>query len=251
MLHTVAWSQNVDLGGVLTSINAVPDQSMKTVGTSIYVNQFNKLIGAMSFGGASNVQARLVSPSLRRFQPFEIIPLNLGLIPTANFQHSVDNYIVKSLDVDEQLEAQLNSNPAAAEQISVAAWLADQEIKEVYGDITPVRFQFTVTLVAGVWNFAAIDFIDDLAVGTYTCVGLDVIVPTGVIARLVPVGAYNRPGVPCMQTLAGQDPKKTFRNGHMGELCTFPHNNPPSIEILASADVASATYYGVMDLIKK
>lgn len=251
MLHTIAWSQSVDLGGVLTSITAVPDQSMKTETNNIYINQFNKLLGAMAFGGASNVQARLVSPSLRRFQAFEIFPLNLGLLPTATFAHSVDNYIVKSLDIDEQLEAQLNSNPAAAEQISLAAWLADTEIKEVYGDITPVRFSTTVTLVAGVWNFGSIDFIDNLATGTYTCVGFDIVVPSGVVARLVPVGAYNRPGVPCMQTLAGQDPKKTFRNGHMGEFCTFPHNTPPSIEILASAAAVSTTYYGVMDLIRK
>jgi len=251
LFTTIAWSESIDLAATLQNITACTDQSMKVVGDSVYINQFNKLIGGMAFCGATGTQARFVSPSLRRFQPHNIHPLNLALVPSATFQHDVDDYKVKTLDIDEQLEAQLNGDPAAAEQVSCAAWLADAEIKEVYGDITSVRFSFTLAQLAGQWAFSAITFIDDLAVGTYDCVGMAVVVSGGVIARLVPVGAYNRPGVPCCQTAAGQDPKKTFRNGHMGTFCTFPHNNPPSIEVMSSAAVGSATYYGVLDLIQK
>jgi len=251
MFTTVAWSENIDLATGLQNITACTDQHMKVVGDSIYINQFNKLLGGLACAGAAGLEARFVSPSLRRFQPHEILPLNLALFATTVGQHDVDNYKVKNLDIDEQLEAQLNATGGAAEEVSVVAWLADAEIKEVYGDITSVRFSVTLAQLKGAWAFSAITFIDDLAVGTYDVVGLDIVVAGGVVGRLVPVGAYNRPGVPCMQTKAGYDSRKTFRNGHMGTFCTFPHNNPPSFEVMSSAAVGSATYYGVMDLIKK
>jgi hypothetical protein len=248
---TVAFSQSVATAATYNQINAVPDQHIKTQGTSIYVSMFNKFIGAMACLNTNALRANLTSPSIRRFAPLAIQPINLALFPGASQNHDVDDYRVVTLDIDEQLECQFLGTALAASQVSICAWLADAEIKEVYGDIRTIQGTITLALTAGTWVGSNLTLIDDLPVGVYSVVGLDSVIATAVCARLIPIGGSNRPGAPCRQLVSGEEDLKTFRHGRLGEWFSFPHNSIPMVEVLGSAAVASATYDVWLDLIKK
>jgi hypothetical protein len=178
------------------------------------------------------------------------MPLTLGLIPGANQAYDIDAKKSIPLDIDEQLEVEFLGTALAASQVSVPVWLSDQEIKPVSGQIFTVRGISSHTLAAGVFSFAPITFDEDLPVGQYSVVGMEVISSTSVIARLVPIGAYNRPGVPCKQLVSDVDPNGVFRNGNFGEFCQFPHNNIPGLEVLCSAATGAQDVQVYLDLIK-
>lgn len=250
MFTVVAFSQSQDLGLVEGTVAAVPDQHKEAINNDIYIDTFNKLIGAFACAGATATQCRIVAPSLRRVNPFHIQPLELALTPAGRPNHNVSPNRAIDLEINESIEVLLTSDPAAAERASIAVWLADKEITPVTGKIFTVRFTFTITLTAGVWSFAPIAFPDALPVGDYTVVGAAAVVANGVAFRFVPVGALNRPGAPT-SAARNFDDQLIFRNGNMGEWLTFNTVTPPSIEVLSSAAAGSATYQGYLDLLRK
>lgn len=252
MFTTVAWSDSLNPAGAMTKLDAVADRSIKTAGDSIYVSSFNRLLGAMALCGATSpAEARLTSPRLRRFAPFYIRPVEADIHPAGLPAHCVDpdNSIV--LDIDEQLEVEMNPTPGGVAQLSAVAWLADALIQKVSGEMFTVEAEITVALAVETWNFSEMTFSDDLPVGAYDIVGMSAVIDGGVCARLVPVGAYNRPGVPPVSAVQYDDMKSVFRYGKLGVWSTFPHNNIPGVEVLGSAAVASATYKIFLDLIKR
>lgn len=250
MFTTVAWSESIDAGGILSRIAAVPDAHVRTDGDGIVINEFNRLVGAFACVGATATQARMLSPSLRKLNLHHIRPLELAITPAGIPVHSVSSNNYLQLDENEMLEVEENGNPAAAEQVSIAAWLASAAIQPVSGKICTVAFTFTLAQVAGAYTFSEITFIDELPVGTYTIVGCEFVVAGGVIARFVPKGGVNRPGCPIVAASNfGSD--MTFRMGNMGPWLDFKTTTPPGVEVLGSAAAASATYNGYMDIIAK
>lgn len=251
MFTTVAWMEEIDPAGIFANLTAVPDQHIKVLDDSIYVNQYNRFMGAMACIGTTGVNARVVSPRLRRFSPSYIRPVNLDLVPEAIGLHDVHVNRSVILDIDEQLEVEVEANPLAAEWESVVAWLSDAAITPVAGEIFTVNAVINVALVAGQWAFANIVLENDLPVGNYDVVGLNAIIPDGVAIRLVPINSPNRPGVPCCQVVDEKDHHEPFRLGNMGVFCSFPHNNQPNVEVLGSNDVVAGDYDVFIDLIKK
>lgn len=251
MFTTVAWSESIDSAASFVKVAAVPDQHIKTQGDSIYVSGYNKLLGAYGVHAADVLASRLVSPSLRRLAPVEISPLTLGLLPVEPIEVDVHPGKYIELDIDEQLEAELRGAAGGAAQQGIAAWLADADITPVKGKIFSVRSTITLALVAGVWSYSDMSFTEDLPVGNYDIVGFDVVAGEGMVARLVPVGGTNRPGVPVRQLVTNHILGNKFRNGNMGVFCSFPHNNIPGVEVLALTAEASETYQCIVDLIKK
>lgn len=250
MFTTVAYSESVATAATYNKIAAVPDPHIKVLGDSIYISSMNRLVGAFACVNTNALQVRLTSPTLRRFTPIYVQPLTLGIVPGATLAYDVDTKKSILLDIDEQLEVEFLGTALAASQVTVVGWLSDTEIKPVTGAIFTARATSAVTLAAGVYAFGTLDFDEDLPVGTYAVVGMDVISSTSVMARLVPIGAYNRPGVPCRQLVSGIDPNGMFRNGSFGEFCQFPHNNIPGIEVLCSAATGAQTVVVYLDLIK-
>ena len=133
MHSIVAWSESIDEAGVFANIAAVPDQSIKTSGDYVYVGNYNILIGGMACIGTTGVSARLSSPSLRRINPHYIAPIELDIYPNGIIHHGVNPALGYPLDINEGLEAEVEANPAAAEQHTVVAWLADQRVQPVQG----------------------------------------------------------------------------------------------------------------------
>lgn len=249
-MHTlVAYSESQDAAGAEVNVAAVADQEVRTQNDEVIVPAgYDQLIGALACIGSTGTRAKLVSPSLRRVNPYEIFETELALFSSGreNFGIHPENPI--ALSVNESLEALLVADPASAEQQTIVAFLAPGAISKLQGNSRPVRFSVTATLVAGSWVFGNITFIDDLPVGNYQVIGGALIAATGVAWRFVPVGGSHRPGAPCYQAKNNpQDPM--FRNGNMGSWFSFNTTQPPAVEILSSAAASSATYYGVMDVL--
>lgn len=251
MFTTVAYSESIATTAAWQKITAVADQHIKTAGDSVYISSYNRLIGALLVLGTNALGGRLVSPSIRRFAPVEISPISIVLITTDPVEHDVNLQRSIVLDIDEQLELEFYGTAVAAQQLGGAVWLADAEITPVKGSIFTVRGNITLAGAAGAWEYSDITLEEDLPVGAYDIVGLDVVAANGVCARLVPVGASNRPGAPVRQTIDATIPGNIFRHGKMGVYCTFPHNNIPGIEVFSNTAVAGATYQILLDLIKR
>lgn len=248
MFTTVAFSESVDQGGVMSPIAAVADMHVRTQGDYIVTNEYNKLLGAYACVGATATRARLVSPSLRKVNPYCVRPLELAITPAGRPVHGVNPSLAVQLDSEEELSAEHNGNPAAAEQTSIAVWLSSGAVQPVTGKIYTIYFTITLAQLAGAWAFSEITFIDQLPVGTYTIVGAEFVIAGGVVARFVPKGGTNRPGVPIVAASNfGID--NTFRYGNMGAFTTFKTLTPPGVEVLSSAAAVSATYDCYMDVI--
>jgi hypothetical protein len=249
-MHTiVAFSESQDAAGAEVNVAGVADQEVRVSGDEIIVPQdFNQIIGAFACVGSTGTRAKLVSPSLRRVNPYEINPLILDIYPAAASGFILHPESPIPLSVNESLEALLTADPAAAEQETIVVFLAPGEVTGIKGKIRPIRFSCTTVLTAGTWTYAAISFIDDLPVGTYDVVGANFISDECVAFRFVPVGAGHRPGGPAMRAANSEDFKQ-FRFGRLGKWFSFNTTQPPGIEVLGSAAEASDTYYGVMDVL--
>jgi hypothetical protein len=244
----VAWSESQDEAGAFTPMTACADQHVRTAGDSIFVPEYNTLVGAAALVGTVGQHARLVSPSLRRVNPYHINPVEELLVPGNPASHAVFPGIAVPLDAGEQIIAENDANPAAAEQHTVLAWLASGALTGQNGAIRTLRATITLVQTAGVWTFSALDFVDEIPTGRYTVVGGHVIAAGAVAWRIVFVGQWHRPGglVAQVDDQLGLD---IFRAGWLGAWGTFEQATPPVIELLGSAAAVSATYDVYLDVI--
>lgn len=250
MFTTIAYSQSQAPASVEKPIDGAPDQHIKVVGDGIYVGEFNHIIGAMACLGTSVTHAFLVSPSLRRVNPFQIRPIDIALYPDGELHHCVSSRLAIPLEINEALEAWFYSTAVGAEQGTVIVWLAPGAVTPVQGKMYTVRFSCVIASTAGLWYFSEIDFIDELPVGNYDVVGASLVCDTAVAFRFVPVGAYYRPGAPASKDVEFSD-NLAFRFGALGTWFTFNTVQAPGIEVISSADIGSATFQGYMDVIPR
>lgn len=250
MIHTIAFSESQDAGGVSVGMAAVLDPTMTVSGDDIQIGTGpNQIIGAIACAGASATRVYLISPSMRVLNPYEIQPLVLALVPTTIPQLNWHPNSPTPLVINEDLNCYITSNPASAEQASVVVWLVDQPPQAVTGKVFHARFTTTNVIAAGAWSNSTITMVDDLPSGVYELGGTYITGGTAIAARWWPKGAYWRPGVPVAQTVAGIYSNQ-FRNFAMGSWFQFEQTNLPSIEVLGSAATGSTAMTGVMDLIK-
>jgi len=249
MFSLIAFSESIDPAGVFEKLTAVADQHIKTAGDGITIPAMNNIIGAFSAQGTVPAESRLVSPSLRRINPFYITPVEnalfAGNMPAMMYRG--DNPIV--LDVNETLEVECDANPAGAEQLSVLVWLADGSVVVVSGEVWTVNCHITLAQLAGAWAFSEITFPDSLPVGDYQIIGARAQIAGGVGFRFVPVGAAHRPGGIVAQDTGSHDPWAQ-RFGRLGVWAEFNTVQPPGMEVMSSAAAGSATYECYIDVIK-
>jgi hypothetical protein len=231
-------------------VTPVNDPSLRVQGNDLIVPQdVQNIIGSIALIGTTGLQAQLLSPSLRRLQPYDIRPATLGLVPTGAEPLYIHPDSPIKLDYNEALNAKILADPASAEMQTIGVFLSDGPIAPVKGAIFKCRFTVTATLVAGQWVNGAIVFPDALPTGTYSVVGSMLVAPSATLARWYPVGGKWRPGFPVHQSLSDRQ-DVAFRNGGLGKWFDFDEVQPPTIDILSSAAVGSTTYTGVMDLIR-
>lgn len=250
MFTEVAFSESQDPAGVFVPQLAVPDQHVRTEGDSVFIQEFNLLMGGLVCVGTVAGLHRFVSPSLRRINPQYTVPIEQAIAPAGLPQHDVSNRGGIALDPNEQLQSENDANLAGAQQQTTLAFLADSRISPVEGQIRTLRFQITLALVLNTWTFSEVDFIDELPVGTYDIVGAAMVGVSIVGFRFVPVGAHHRPGG-CGSSVIELVANDVFRFGGLGIWCTFETIRAPGMEVICSAAVGSATYEGVMDVIPR
>lgn len=255
MFTTAAFHENVDPGGVFNALTAVPDSHITTAGDDLRVPSLNQLI-AVAAGIETTAEsfARLTAPSLRIRGLLQIEPYNSGAAGAVEpgSPHRVYDLRRNPLVLvpGENLNAETDSNPAAAQDQWAVVWLADGPVEPVRGAIFTVRATSAQNLIARTWTNGILSFVEDLPRGRYQVVGMRARSAGLVAARLVFVGtgaAGWRPGV---LGVDAQDDLEhpMFRLGELGVFGEFEDIEPPTVEFLAvSADVAEDVY---LDLIQ-
>lgn len=251
MHTTIAYSKGINLDtGIFTKIEGVPDQHIKVHGTMIYIASFNHLIGVYCIGGTLPEEARLVSPSLRRVNPFYITPLEVGLLPVEPIAMRYFPDSPVRLETNEALEAEISGADAAASVKLIVCFLAPGAVVPVSGEIWTINTHVKVELKASVWQYCEIDFPDTLPVATYSVVGARMVAGKGAAFRFVPVGEPYRPGGIVVQDVDENDPDRQ-RFGALGRWFDFPSIQPPGIEVIACSAEVEATYELYLDVIKR
>lgn len=252
MFTTVAFYESIDPAAAWTQLAGVADPHVRVVGDDIQIPSLSQIVALA--GGAENTvepQMRLVTPSLREKSLYKLVPLNVaaaaGVEPTSHPRVIDLREIPLPLVPGEQLNAEVNSNPAAAQVQWMIAWLADGPIVPVKGSIFTVRCTGATTLVAGAWTNVALTFDEDLPRGRYQIMGMHAQSAGCIAARLQLVGGGWRPG--CLGADGPDDGVQSiFRNGQFGVFGEFEDIEPPTIDYLSlSADTAEVIY---LDLIQ-
>lgn len=243
--HLAGFSQSQD-SAVLVTTTALLDQSLQVNGNDIIVpNNLNMLAGVYAFG-ASLTRAQLISPSLRRTFPNEIMPLDLSLTPTDELLIQWFGQSALQLDPGEQLNAFMAENAAGASRGTILAWLCDTPPQLAGGDIRTIRVTSTNAALANVWTNVTLTFNDVLPAGTYALLGATMQSANMQAFRFVPKGEPYRPGWIGSTTIAARD-YEISRRGGLGVWCEFEHLTPPSMDVLCNG--ADAAFAGVMDVV--
>lgn len=248
MFTLAAWSASVDQAA-MAAIAAVADPHLTVQGNDIRVPSWATKLLAVYANGVNITQAQLVSPSLRRFVPYDIDPIDISATPSSPaplvdlFDHPYE------FDVDESLNAITAENGAGATRMNVLAWLGDGNRETVSGEILTVRCTSATAAVAFAWTNVALTFTNVLPAGRYAIVGLRGESATGIACRLVLPGSGYRPGA-LMQTTSGRmtDVENRFRYGSAGKFGEFRNTVPPTVDVFAGAADATQTFW--LDLIQ-
>lgn len=250
MYTLVAGYGNVTNGAVYAAIPGVLDQSMTMDANNRFAVPGNWQIVAAYGMGINGTAMRINAPSLRSLIPPEIYPINAAaVVPT------LDGPLIwgsrgPRLATAEYVAVEGSRGGAGPLPMSWALWMGPDMTPANVGPTFTIIATAAITLIAGSWVLGTLVFSQVLPAGRYQVVGMGVVGPTSAYARLVFPGlAQFRPGV-LVQTTYGDKPwTQDFRMGNMGSMGEFPHNSPPSLEVLGlTAGAQTITAY--LDVIK-
>ena len=232
MFSLVGWQDGAG-HAALAATAGIFDDHITQNGNLIIIGSENKLMGGIACIGAGGIQAELQSPSLRRMNPYQISPLVLGIVPTANHNFEMDYSNAIPLDPNEGLEAWHLG--AAVTEHTILAWLCDTPQTPVSGKILHVRYTFAaIATVLNAWIGGPIVLPTLLPTGKYTVVGARCFAAGAVGFRFNPVGDPSRPGGIAQQALTDQN-VIPFRDGYMGKWFELDTNQLPSLQLATSA----------------
>lgn len=249
MHTTIAFAESYTADGAFQKLSEVPDQHIKTTTEKIYIGDNDHIIGAFVAGGTDALEARLVSPSLRRINPFYVTPIETAIVPTEPISHVFHPESPIKLTPNEALECELKNSGVAAVQVSGVVFLAPGAIPPVHGEIFTVNCAFSGDSALNVWTFSEITFPDSLPVANYRVVGARVVAATGVAFRFVVIGQAHRPGGLVAQAPEDNDPHYQ-RFGGLGNWFTFSTIQPPGLEMLWSAANGVVDFELYLDVIQ-
>lgn len=251
--HLGGFLEDIDPAGVFVNIAALEDDRLFNQGDDIRVPVLNRVL--MIAAGIDNVVAgrvRLDSPTLDALVRKEISPLNLaaGDVEPASppaIEKMLENPM--RLGVDEILQCEINSNPAADADQWCLLWFSDGPVAPLVGqEIFTLRATSATAAVARAWTSVNIILDEQLSPGNYGVVGLRPESASMIAARFVfRTGEQWRPGA-LGADLIGDITDPVFRNGRMGIWGEFPFTQTPAIEVLC--DLADAAQIFHIDLVK-
>lgn len=223
----------------LTNVAALADPHVRVNGDDIIVPTALPNVAGVYAIGANTTRCQLVSPSIRRRYPFEVVPVEYASEPAdpVKYYPLFQNPI--ALDADEALNAQAAEDAAGAARSTVLVWLSDGPVAPLQGvECFTIRATNASTLAANAWTNGSLTFNDTLPAGEYAVVGMRASSAGLIAARLVFSQYPWRPGVIASDTTY-EVGAPVFRFGALGEWGTFAHNTPPTVDFLSiSADTS-------------
>lgn len=245
-MHVVGYEQSVSLAA-LTAITPIPDPTVRITGSDFLVPAgMSNVVALMAMinSAAATLRAELQTPSLRATLNFDIGPIINGLI--AGSLPPMNRMWTDPLQLSTNEPMDLFIQNGAAVMNRGFVWLSDGPIRPIDGKVFTIRGTGAASLVTATWVNTAITFNQTLPAGRYQCVGARVWGANAVCARLFPVGAAWRPGVPCNNAEA-QDLWSDFRYGNTGVWFEFENTTPPTMDVMGITDTAQVVF---LDLIK-
>lgn len=232
----------------LTEAAALADPHLRVSGDDIIVPPLGKLAGVYAKSFSCN-DARLESPSLRRFVNLAIHPVREG---DSHLNRNPEDYWLDlfdhmiELDVSEAVNLKI-AQSAAADAVYGLIWFADGIDPVPEGPIRTIRASSSTTLTANAWSNLALTFDEDLPAGRYAIVGAAGQSAGMVGFRLLLPGYAWRPGTIGIIDVSYVS-MRSFRYGGKGSWGEFEHDLPPSVDVLSiSADTSEKVW---LDLVQ-
>lgn len=249
-MHLGAFAENIAQTVALQRITAVQDDTVFTQGDDMRVPRPLPFLVAEAGLITSAVDGRcqIQSPSLRQVANIDILPLGTGLTFVTPEELSIHAQSPIPMRADESVNYLFGCTVAAAAIQYGFVWFSDGPVQPVVGNIYSVRFTATSAGTPTAWENISIAFEQDLPVGDYDVVGMQIHGAGLVVARLNFVGGAWRPGVPGGVTMVDNIGHQ-FRHGKMGVMGSFHTNTQPTLDVISAT--AAVTNVGVLDLIFK
>jgi len=232
----------------LTEVAALADPHLRVSGDDIVVPGLGHLAGVYAKSNTVT-DARVESPSLRRFMNFSVHPVREG---AGDLNRNPDNYWVDlfarmvSLDPSESVNLKI-AESTATDAVYGLIWFADAVDPVPEGELRTVRASGTTTLTANAWSNVSLTFDEDLPAGRYAIIGAAGQSAGMVGYRFLIPGAVWRPGGIGITDVSFSD-VASFRYGRKGLWGEFEHDLPPTVDVLSiSADTTEKIW---MDLIQ-
>lgn len=245
MFTLFAYSENYTAAATADEILPVPDQHLRVEGNNVIIPAgMNNLLGAALISSVGTF-FQVNSPSLRRTVLLDIPTICTDTEPLYPFPWQDMFYNPIPLDEFEPIRAV--ASVSAAGRATALLWIGDGPQAAVTGEIYTVRATSATTLSPYAWTNGALTFSQVLPAGSYQVVGMHATSATLIAARLVFVGGTWRPGCPGTD-LPVDTGVNVFRRGNSGIWGEFRHDQPPTVDFLATgADTAETVW---LDIIK-
>lgn len=245
-MHVVGYETSAS-EAALTAITPIPDGVVQIQSNDILVPQVasNVLAAfAMINSATATLRAQLKTPSLLAVVPFDISPINNGLVFGALPRWVNLTAAPMPLVPAEPMDVLIQNGAAVMNRAFVI--LGDGAVKPVSGKAYSVRFTTSITEATASWVNGAITFGTALPAGNYQVVGMRYWGANTVFGRLFFKGSFFRPGAP---SLNAEDNSEwpIFRMGGLGVWDQFNNITPPSVDAMGITDTAQQGY---LDLIK-
>jgi len=232
----------------LTAITPIPDGTVAVISNDIRVPGAlpNVLaVSAMINSAAATLRAQLVTPSLRAVLPFDISPINNGLVFGAFPRMNQLWFSPLPLVGLEPMDILVQNGANVMNRAFV--WLGDGPIKPTTGKIYTVRATASAALSTATWvNSGALTFASTLPTGHYQIVGMRSWSVNGNAARLFIPGYAWRPGC-LMENAEDNNEFAVWRFGNLGVWGEFDNTVPPTVDFMGVIDSAEVLF---LDLIK-
>lgn len=241
LFHVAGWRESIDPAAALENIAALADSLMTVNGDDLVVNAKYPYVGGVyaATAAASLLRACITGPSLDPI-PFEVQPISATVEPGSPPAHMSFFEHPLKFPENEKLNAQYNSDPAAAEDHAVLAWFTQGPIRPQAPPANARWVRFTTAASAGTaWSWAgftrSITPIRNLPTKRYKVFGLRAQTTTGVAARIAFPDYVGKPG--CLISDAVTDNVAEYQRlmTHLGSWGEFGSENLPSIEFLTTA----------------
>lgn len=246
MFHLVAYRSTVAAGTTFSYVTPVADSQVRVEGNNVVVPAGMNHLLAVYVASANIQRGRLETPSLRRTMLLDVVPVYAG--SGVGLSEHVNQFTGAPLTLDESEPMRFMAihGGSSGEPVVGLVWLGDGPITPVVSEYFVGRATASSVAGSGTWENVSIAFDQTLPAGRYAVIGARVEMTGGIAFRLSFVGQSWRPGWLIDQTVAGVS-SRDARGGRLGVWGEFPHDQPPTVDVLASAGGTPIVY---LDLVK-